>query len=223
MSEPEPTQSAPQSATGEVLAPWLVHLRRAVNLLVPLLLGAVMVFAALPTDELPEWLRPKSEQLSVAMRKISLGQGWKMYAPDPPRGHFYMELFAHDVDGTVRKLEESRMAEEGWGTAWAWKRTRRDIWYLTVTRGIDKTNRNRTWFLRGVCLREARRGHQVRQLEMVRVYRRIRSPERVREGAELLGPEKRTTARDGSCNVAIIRDMIAEDPLQAPSPGSESR
>ncbi|MFO7565192.1 MAG: hypothetical protein R6X02_21285 [Enhygromyxa sp.] len=211
MSEPKTTQSA--DAPARELPRWLVELRRAVNVVFPLLLGGLMVFAALPSDKVPESLQPKRERLSQAMRKLSLSQSWKMYAPDPPKGHFYMELYAHDLDGSVRKLEDSRMAEEGWGTAWAWSRTRRDIWHLTVTRHIDKTNRNRTWYLRGVCLREARRGFQVKRLEMRRVYRRIRAPDRVRAGAELLGPIKRTRAQDGSCNVAIIRSMIAEDPL----------
>jgi hypothetical protein len=213
VSEPKSTQSV--DATARELPPWLVGLRRFVNLVYPTLLGALMVFAALPSEQLPDRLKPKRERLSQLMRKVSLSQSWKMYAPDPPKGHFYMELYAHDVDGTVRRLEDSRMAEEGWGTAWAWNRTRRDIWHLTVTRHIDKVNRNRTWYLRGVCLREARRGYQVKRLEMIRVYRRIRAPDRVQAGAELLGPIKRTKAQDGSCNVAIIREMIAEDPLRA--------
>jgi hypothetical protein len=212
VSEPKSTQSV--DAPTRELPRWLVDLRRFVNILFPTLLGALLIFAALPSEQIPDRLKSKRERLNLAMRQLSLSQSWKMYAPDPPKGHFYMELYAHDVDGEVRKLDDSHMAEHGWGTAWAWNRTRRDIWHLTVTRNIDKSNRNRTWYLRGVCLREARRGHQVQRLEMIRVYRRIRAPDRVQEGADLLGPVKRSKAQDGSCNVAIIRDMIAEDPLR---------
>ncbi|HVH99898.1 MAG TPA: hypothetical protein VM869_14360 [Enhygromyxa sp.] len=193
----------------------LASLRWASNVVVPLAIMALMVLAAVPSDRTPERLQPQRERLSAAMQQLSLSQSWSMYAPDPGKGHFYMELYAHDADGTVRKLDDSRMAEEGWGTAWAWKRTRLDIWQHTVMRRIDKTNRNRTWYLRGVCVREARRGYDVRRIEMSRVYRRIRAPERVLEGAKTLGPIKRTKAQDSSCNVAIIREMIATDPLGA--------
>ena len=111
----------------------------------------------------------------------------------------------------MRVLEDSDMATNGWGTAWAWRRSRLDIWQHAVTRRIDKVNRNRTWYMRGVCLREARRGYDVQRLEMTRVYRRIRSPERVAEGASLLAKPRRRKAQDGSCRVRIIRDMIEVD------------
>lgn len=192
---------------------WLASLRWAINVVFPVSLAGLLLLSAIPSDKLPESLQQRRGQLSAAMQKLSLSQSWSMYAPDPGKGHFYMELYAHDLDGTVRKLDDSRMAEQGWGTAWAWKRTRMDIWQHTVVRRIDKTNRNRTWYLRGVCVREARLGYQVKRIEMQRVYRRIRAPERVAEGADTLGPIKRTKAQDGSCNVAIIREMIETDPM----------
>lgn len=208
------SKTTPAARPPRELPPWLVHTRRVINIVFPLLLAGLMLFSAVPTDEVPQALGPLRERLTTAMRKVSLSQSWKMYAPDPGKGHFYMELYAHDADGTVRKLDDSRMADAGWGTAWAWNRTRVDIWHLTVTRHVDKVNRNRTWYLRGVCLREARRGHEVRRIEMRRTFRRIRAPDRVRAGADLLGPIKRSKAQDGSCNVAIIREMIATDPLR---------
>ncbi|HLT36038.1 MAG TPA: hypothetical protein VK034_07125, partial [Enhygromyxa sp.] len=89
--------SSSNSAAPRELPPWLAALRRAVNVGFPLLLVCVMVASALPSDELPDALAPARERLTVAMRKISLSQSWKMYAPDPATGHFYMELFAHDA------------------------------------------------------------------------------------------------------------------------------
>jgi hypothetical protein len=212
VSEAEPTK--PNRAPREP-ARWLASLRWAINVVFPVTIAALMVLSAIPSEKVPERIASQRERLSAVMHKLSLSQSWNMYAPDPGKGHFYMELYAHDADGTVRKLEDSRMAEEGWGTAWAWERTRLDIWQHTVTRRIDKASRNRTWYLRGVCLREARRGYDVRRIEMTRVYRRIRPPDRVREGAETLGPIKRSKAQDGSCNVAVIREMIATDPMGA--------
>lgn len=206
-SQPQPPTSAPK----RVLPAWLVHLRRVVNVLFPLALGGLMVLGAVPREFLEGKLKERHDQLVAAMKQISLSQTWSMYAPDPGRGHFYMRIKAYDADGTERELEESYLAEHGWGTARAWNRSRLDIYQHAVTRRIDQVNRNRTWYLRGVCLREARRGHDVQRLEMTRVYRRIRSPEQVRKGKAILGPPKVRKAQDGSCRVKIIRDMIELD------------
>jgi hypothetical protein len=181
---------------------------RVINVVFPLLLGGFMLLAAWPGDKLGPRLRPHHDRLTELMRPLSLSQSWSMYAPDPARGHFYMELVAYDADGTRRVLEESYLAEHGWGTTFFWNRTRREIWRLTITGRVDEVNRNRTWYLRGVCVREARRGYDVQRIEMTQVFRRIRSPEQVREGKELLGPAKRRKAQDGSCRVQIIREMI---------------
>ena len=66
-------------------------------------------------------------------------------------------------------------------------------------------------FSMAAAAREARRGYDVARIEMNQVFRRIRTPEQVAKGKELLGPAKRTRAQDGSCRVKIIRDMIADD------------
>lgn len=190
---------------------WLSLLRRVVNVIVPLLLGAVMLLAAFPGAKLGPRLRAGHDRLVELMRPLSLSQSWSMYAPDPGRGHFYMQLVAHDADGTVRVLEDSELAEHGWGTTFFWDRTRMEIWRHTVSGRVDEANRNRTWYLRGVCVREARRGYDVQRVEMTQVFRRIRSPEQVREGKALLGPIKRRKAQDGSCRVQIIREMLEAD------------
>ncbi len=180
-----------------------------INTLVPLLLMAAMIFAAVPREKLGEAAQARHDRLIDAMRKVSLSQSWSMYAPNPSRGHFYIELEAVDADGTRRMLEENERVD--WGTAWVWTKDREDIWLHTISRKLDEVNRNRTWYLRGVCVREARRGHDVRRIEAVRVDRSIRSPEKVLAGQPLLGPERRQKAQDTSCRVQIIRDMIAAD------------
>ncbi len=190
---------------------WLQHLRRVINVVFPLLLGSVMLLAAWPGNELGPRLRPAHDRLVEWMRPLSLSQSWGMYAPDPARGHYYMHLVAYDSDDNPRVLEDSYLAEHGWGTAWFWTRSRADIWRYAVSDRVGEVNRNRTWYLRGVCAREAARGHDIRRVEMTQVYRRIRPPEQVREGKELLGPPKRRKAQDGSCNVSIIREMIETD------------
>jgi hypothetical protein len=195
----------------ETRPPWLLHLRRVVNVVFPLLLGGAMLLAAWPGEKLGPRLRPRHDRLVELMRPLSLSQSWNMYAPDPARGHYYMELIAYDADGSRRVLEDSYMAEHGWGTAWFWRRPRVEIWRYAVSSRVGENDRNRTWYLRGVCAREAGRGYDIRRIEMTQVYRRMRAPEQVREGKELLGPPKRRKAQDGNCNVQIVREMIEID------------
>jgi hypothetical protein len=203
------TTSVSEAET-QPIRPWLVHLRRVINVVTPLALGAVMLGVAIPSDRFPEDQRARRDELINAMKQLSLSQNWGMYAPDPARSHFYLEFEAHDADGTVRPLEDG-VGQEEWGTVWAWNRTRKHIWLYAMGRHIDKTSRNRTWYMRGVCVREARRGHAVRHIEVRRVFRRVRARDRVRKGDAILGPESRRKAQDSSCNVAIIRKMIEAD------------
>ncbi|PRP99635.1 hypothetical protein [Enhygromyxa salina] len=221
MSPDQPEGSGVGASTQRALPAWLVHLRRVVNVVVPLALAYLMVLGAVPREHFEGRMRDQHDKLVAAMKQISLSQTWSMYAPDPGRGHFYMRIRAYDADGTVRELDETFMAEHGWGTARAWNRSRLDIWQHAVTRRIDQVNRNRTWYLRGVCLREARRGYDVQRLEMTRVYRRIRSPDQVREGKDILGPAKIKKAQDGSCRVRIIQDMIELDRARRGEPEAD--
>ncbi|MFV8755788.1 hypothetical protein ACNOYE_34995 [Nannocystaceae bacterium ST9] len=205
MSTPEPTPSSPPRLAGLPREPLL----RAINTIAPLLLISLMLFAAIPRDRFGEAMQARHDRVIEALRKFSISQSWSMYAPNPSRGHFYLELRAVDADGTVRVLEESDRID--WTTAWVWTKDRQDIWLHAVSRRVDEVNRNRTWYMRGVCVREARRGYDVRRIEANRVDRSIRAPDKVLAGTPLLGPERRQKTQDTSCRVEIIRDMIAYD------------
>ena len=84
-------------------------------------------------------------------------------APDPARGHYYMEVVAYDSNGQPRVLEDSHLAEHGWGTASFWTRSREDIWRYTISDRVGEVDRNRTWYLRGVCAREVGRGEDAQR------------------------------------------------------------
>lgn len=184
-------------------------LRRVVNVVVPLVLMTLMVFSALPRERIPAALQARHDAMMETLRNVSISQRWSMYAPNPSRGHFYLELRAVDADGTVRELDEQERID--WGTAWVWERDRTDIWLHAIARHIEEVNRNRTWYMRGVCVREARRGHDVRRIEVSRVERGIRPPDKVAAGKPLLGPVKRVEGQATSCRVDIIREMIEFD------------
>lgn len=189
----------------------LVQLRRVVNVAAPLGLIWALVLAAIPRGELEGGRLARHDRLVELMRPLSLSQSWGMYAPDAARSHRYLILEAHDADGRVRALEESEALDQGWGTVRGWARSRRDIWRVEITRSMATANRNRTWYLRGVCLREARRGHEVEHLQLRLASRSLRSPEQVRAGRGVLGPLRVEPAGRASCRVGIIRKMIARD------------
>lgn len=187
-------------------------LRRVVNVVVPLVLMTLLLFSALPRERVPETLQARHDALMETLRNLSISQRWSMYAPNPSRGHFYLELRAVDADGTVRELEEQERID--WGTAWVWERDRTDIWLHAIARHFDEVNRNRTWYMRGLCVREARRGYDVRRIEVRRVERNIRAPDKVATGKPLLGPVKRVEGQATSCRVDIIREMLEFDRIR---------
>lgn len=146
------------------------------------------------------------------LRLVSVSQNWGMYAPAPQRAHAYMLMTAIEPDGTERPLEENEVAEHGWGTTWMWDKDRLDILRHAV--GFfraNKPNRNRAWFMRGICVREYRRGFEPMQIRMERVRRKFNHPDEVREGAPVLGKPHTKQIQIMGCRARIVREMIEED------------
>ncbi len=197
------------------------NLRRAFDVVLPLLVASVMLIAALPgrylgplADAERCGVEKKSCRSLVVekLRAISVSQNWGMYAPAPSRAHAYMLLTAIEPDGTKRPLEENEIAEAGWGTTWMWKKDRLDILRHAV--GFfraNKPNRNRAWFMRGICVREHRRGFEPVQIRMERVRRAFTPPDEVRAGKPVLGPAKTKQIQIMGCNARIVEEMVEED------------
>jgi hypothetical protein len=144
-------------------------------------------------------------------RKISIKQGWQMYAPNPQRAHIYMNLTAIYPDGTERELEETLQEHSAWGTHWLWDKTRVDIWRQYANFNPRKRNRNRIWYLRGVCVREARRGDIPQRIVMYAVRRRFTPPEQVRAGKPGLGKPRRELVTVQYCKTPQLLEMIEQD------------
>lgn len=173
-----------------------------------LLIAVAIVVPALP----PDWLGGLPRKAGGWFRTISVSQHWGMYAPNPQRAQVYMNLTALYPDGSRVELEETAQERDGWGTQWAWRKRRVDIWRFYANMGTNRANRNRTWYLRGVCLREARRtGEAPMSIEMVSVRRKFTPPHRVREGRPDLGKPVRKKVQTVSCTTKIVHDMIQED------------
>ena len=144
-------------------------------------------------------------------RQVSVKQQWRMYAPNPSRSQTYMNLTAVYGDDTRVELEETVQERGGWGTHWLWDKTRADIWRYYANFNPKKRNINRTWYLKGVCVREARRGPIPDKISMEHVKRRFAPPDRVRQGTLGLGRPIRRMVTVQYCKAPEVRKMIEAD------------
>jgi hypothetical protein len=180
---------------------------RLLHACVPILMTAAIVLPVLPGEG---W-GPLPRLLGRAMLVIGVKQSWGMYAPDPQRSHHYMELVAHYDDGREVPLEENVDVDEGWGTTWAWKKTRLDIWKFYANFHPKKRSEHRLWYLRMVCVREARKGETPQKITMHHVTRRFTAPAKVRKGAPGLGEPRRELVTVQHCRTPPTNKMIEED------------
>jgi hypothetical protein len=185
----------------------MTSLLRLLHALVPTVLVVGIVAPALPRAH----FGALPGKVAAALLEISVKQTWGMYAPDPQRSHHYMELTAEFADGTQASLEENLDLEHGWGTTWAWRKTRVDIWKFYANFHPDKRNDNRTWYLRHVCVREARKGEAPRKISMHLVKRKFTPPAKVARGAPGLGEPERRFVTVAFCHTSPAKDMIAAD------------
>lgn len=179
------------------------------------LLQAVFVLAiviAIVLPPLPEWLRGQlGADVSALEQKVSFKQGWQMYAPDPQRAQLEMNLTAVFADGSERRLQETQDEKFAWGTHWFWNKTRVDIWRQYANFRPEARNDNRTWYLKGVCVREARTGDIPQRIVMDHVRRRFTPPDKVLQGAPGLGAPVRKLVTVQYCKTPEVLEMIERD------------
>ena len=172
----------------------------------------LVIVAGIVLPPLPDWIRGElGKKLSVLELKISIKQSWAMYAPNPQRAQLEMQLHADYPDGSERQLVESELEKRAWGTHWVWDKTRVDIWRQYANFHPDKRNKNRIWYLKGVCVREARRGEIPTKIVMYQVRRRFAPPGKVAKGAQGLGRPRRKLITVQYCKKPDVLEMIEAD------------
>ena len=199
----------------------LAGLKRALNVVFPLLLGiGVVVLPSIPRKHLPESLSPVREQLDRTMRTVSLSQRWGMYAPNPVRSHSHPRFVAVDEDGSERLLLLDELTDDPWGRAFWWTKSREDFWrYHAVHYRTKARNPHRTWYLLGLCLQEAREGRHPQRITIQREKRSFRKPAKVAEGKSVLIERKRKVLQSVRCDSKTVKAMIEEDRGRAHSAG----
>ncbi|MBL4684956.1 MAG: hypothetical protein JKY37_10230 [Nannocystaceae bacterium] len=161
-------------------------LRRVLHVTWALALASVIVAPNLPASG----FGPLPSRLSGWMRPLPFAQSWRMYAPNPGRSHTYMNLAAHYPDGRIVELQETLQEREGWSVTWAGNKSRVDIWRHYANFRPKKSSAHRTWYLRAVCIREARKGEIPTKIVMTQVRRRFTPPGRVAKGKRELGARR---------------------------------
>lgn len=187
-------------------------LTRALRAVGVLALCAMVVVPNLPAA----WVGGAwSSTVAAWLRQVSFVQSWRMYAPNPQRAQTYMNLTAHYEDGTSEPLWETEQERGGWGTVWAWDKTREDIWRHYANFHPKSHNEHRTWYLRSVCVREARRGRIPEKIVMEQVTRGFAHPDKVAAGKPALGRRRVELVTVAYCKVKLVREMIEADRAHA--------
>ncbi|MBV1861049.1 MAG: hypothetical protein KUG77_21710 [Nannocystaceae bacterium] len=169
----------------------------------------VVGFVVLPN--IPSEDFPLAGTMAKWAKKVSFKQGWRMYAPNPTRAQMYMNLTAVYDDGSERRLEETDQENQAWGTHFMWNKTRVDIWRQYANFNAKRRNNNRVWYLKGVCVREARRGPIPKRIVMHMVRRRFTAPPKVAKGRSGLGRPKRTFVTVQYCQHPVVKQIIEAD------------
>ncbi|MCH9681978.1 MAG: hypothetical protein K0V04_11130 [Deltaproteobacteria bacterium] len=188
----------------------VVRLTRAVGVLA---IASAIVLPNLPGAWVGEWVGAQVSTTAGWLRQVSFVQSWRMYAPNPQRAQTYMNLTAQYDDGSSAHLEETRQERHGWGRHFAWDKSRVDIWRHYANFHPKNANDHRKWYLRGVCVREARRGHMPQKVVMEHVTRRFTNPAKVAKGAPALGRPRKSLVTVGYCRTQRVRQMMDADPL----------
>ncbi len=174
-----------------------------------LTLVGFIVIPNIPSEDFP-----LSGTMARWAKQVSFKQGWQMYAPNPTRAQMYMNLTAVYDDGSERRLEETEQENQAWGTHFMWDKTRVDIWRQYANFNVKHRNNNRVWYLKGVCVREARKGPIPKRIIMHMVRRRFTPPQKVAQGRPGLGKPKRTFVTVQYCQHPVVKQIIDADALR---------
>lgn len=183
-----------------------IALRCLRAVLVLALVGCIVIPVA------PKWLvGDLGSKLASPLLTVSIRQSWQMYAPNPQRAQVYMNLQAIYTDGRVIDLEETAAEKEGWGSEFFWSKTRLDIWRQYASFHPKGRNDNRIWYLKAVCVREARKGDTPHRIVMHQVRRSFTPPHKVAKGAPGLRKPKKTFVTVQYCKSPQVLEMIEQD------------
>jgi hypothetical protein len=188
---------AARVAEAAAVRPWL---RRTIHTLVPTAL-TVLIVAPLFAGRSGPRSRGRGAS-SACCRRGTCTRRTRQ------RSHSYLSVKAELADGTTVPLDEAIQAETAWGAVWDWQKRRTDMWRFYAVTQADRRNINRTWYLRGLCVREERArgvgaGPHRRRASEAQVHG---AGEGAGGGAGAVGADPRVRAGDPLQRLAGARD-----------------
>ncbi|MCB9704601.1 MAG: hypothetical protein H6711_22140 [Myxococcales bacterium] len=143
-------------------------------------------------DSLSTWRTKANEPFKWWLRTTQTSQGWKMFAPNPPRSNLFMKVLVTDVDGKVYDLNTDVYHPDQKPIPWLWYTRQRKINRRVVGAEGGQGSWYQKWHARWVC-RDwalAHGGQEPKKVELVKVWYSIPTPEEVAEKGPYV-PEER--------------------------------
>ncbi len=149
------------------------------------------------------WLLPDKDCISTWSRKArgpfkwwlsmtQTTQGWKMFAPNPPRSNLFMRVLVTDQDDQVLDLNTDVYHPANKPIPWIWYTRQRKINRRIVGAEGGKGSWYQKWHARYICREWARThdGVPPKKVDLVKIWYSIPKPEWVKEHGAY-DPEKR--------------------------------
>lgn len=171
----------------------------------------------LPDKSCFVWRKYTHEPFKVWLQTTQTSQGWKMFAPNPPRGNVFLRVLVTDADGQIWDLDTDVYAESQRPNPWIWYTRQRKINRRIAGGEGGKGTWYQKWHARWVC-RDWTLTHDgiaPEKVELVKVSYPIPSPDEVAKHGPY-DPWERLATK-GSQSTAYTAHCPREEDAQPPN------
>ena len=162
-----------------------------------------------PKDSLSTWRTKTHEPFKWWLRTTQTSQGWKMFAPNPPRSNLFMRVLVTDTDGQIYDLNTDVYHPANKPIPWLTYTRQRKINRRVVGAEGGKGSWYQKWHARWICRDWALKhgGEEPKKVELVKLWYAIPTPEQVRKDGPYV-PEARyaETHREKVVYTAICKN-----------------
>ena len=196
----------------QLTAPWAYGLfgRVIVNCLVIYQVVGVACWL-LPKKDSLSWRTQTHQSFKWWLRVTQTTQGWRMFAPNPPRSNLFLRVVVTDQNGDAWDMNTDIYAPENRPIPWIWYTRQRKINRRIAGSEGGKGSWYQKWHARYYCRKWALEhdGELPRKVELVKITYRIPTPEEVArkgpydpvERLEKMG--KQTSAYTANCRTEV--------------------
>jgi hypothetical protein len=143
-------------------------------------------------DSLSTWRAKSHEPFKWWLRTTQTSQGWRMFAPNPPRSNLFMRVLVTDVDGEVYDLNTDVYHPANKPIPWLTYTRQRKINRRVVGAEGGKGSWYQKWHARWICRDWAlnHEGQEPMKVQLVKLWYGIPTPEHVKKNGPYV-PEER--------------------------------